>query len=250
MIGKIKCKTNNIIAVEWDNIAHYRSEQLIKHKDISMDEVLIPYVLDMMLESDTSDVIDIGCGTGYATSKFAARAKRIIGIDISDASIREAQRYNNITFKTSSVEDFAKEYPNKYSLGIANMTLMDVVNLEEAIESSSILLKNDAYLIITITHPFFWPLYWDYAKEAWFNYSNEIEIEGFFDISLNKSAIITTHYHRPLELYFNSLLKNNFKIISVTEPLPSGRIMKKYPSKWEYPRFLGIKVKKISSTSN
>jgi SAM-dependent methyltransferase len=197
-----------------------------------------------MSNTDTSDVIDIGCGTGYATSKFAKKTKKITGIDISEASIEEAKRYKNIDFVAMSIEDFAKESTNKYSLGIANMTYMDVVNLEDTIESTSLLLQDDAYLIITITHPFFWPFYWGYAKEDWFNYSSEIEIEGFFDISLNKSSIITTHYHRPLEYYFNTLLKYNFEIIDISEPLPSEIIMKKYPSKWEFPRFLGIKVKK------
>jgi SAM-dependent methyltransferase len=245
MIGQIKRKTNQIIALEWDNIAHYRSAQLNNKEDISMDNVLIPYILDMMSDTDLSNVVDIGCGTGYATSKFAEKAKNITGIDISVDSIREAQRYKNIDFKALSVEDYAKNCSNKYSLGIANMTFMDVVNLEETIKSTSILLKNDAYLIITITHPFFWPFYWDYANEEWFNYSNEIEIEGFFDISLNKSSMITTHYHRPLELYFNTLLKYNFKIINISEPLPSDIIMKKYPLKWKFPRFLGIKVKKL-----
>jgi SAM-dependent methyltransferase len=245
MIGQIKRKTNLILAVEWDNLARYRSEQLNKHEDLSMDYVLIPYILDMMSNTDTSNVVDIGCGTGYATSKFAEKAKKITGIDISKASISEAQYYKNIDFKAFSVEDYARDYPNKYSLGIANMTFMDVVNLEETIESTSMLLQNHAYLIITITHPFFWPFYWNYSKEEWFNYSNEIEIEGFFDISLNKSSMITTHYHRPLELYFKTLLKNSFEIIDVSEPLPSDIVMKKYPSKWKFPRFLGIKVKKL-----
>jgi hypothetical protein len=48
MLGQIKHKTNKIIAIEWDKIAHFRSAQLKNHEDISMDNVLIPYVLEMI----------------------------------------------------------------------------------------------------------------------------------------------------------------------------------------------------------
>ena len=93
-------------------------------------------------------------------------------------------------------------------------------------------------------HPFFWPLYWNYAKEEWFDYSQEIEIEGNFDISLNKSKLITTHFHRPLEKYIDLLIKYDLEIVKISEPLPTKEIMSKYPKKWEFPRFLGIKCRK------
>ena len=147
MKGRPKTKNNKEIAQEWDNIAHVRAMQLRNHEDLSMDNVLIPYILEMISDADLSNVLDIGCGTGYTTCKIAEKTKNITGIDISEKSITEAKENSHlIDFIKSSIEDFSKESSNKFSLAIANMTYMDVADLEKAIESSSNLLQEDAFL--------------------------------------------------------------------------------------------------------
>jgi SAM-dependent methyltransferase len=228
--GKVKAKNNINIASEWDLIAESRAEQLENHLDISMDNVLIPFIVQSMSDATLKNVIDIGCGTGYATSKYREKINKLTGIDISSKSISEAEnrckKFPEFKFINSSMEDFSKSTTEKFSLGIANMTLF----------------------IITITHPFFWPFYWGYNNEKWFNYNKEIEIEGSFNISLNTSDYITTHYHRPIEMYINTLIKNGFRIIKISEPLPSEEVQEMYPKKWKFPRFLGILCKKEART--
>ena len=161
LIGKTKTKNNINIALEWDLIAESRAEQLTNHMDISMDNVLIPYIVQSMSDATLNNVIDIGCGTGYATSKYGEKIKKLSGIDISSKSIREANekciKFPEFKFINSSMEDFSKNTAEKFSLGIANMTLMGVVNLDEVIKGASEVLLNDSLFIITITHPFFWP---------------------------------------------------------------------------------------------
>lgn len=248
LIGRNKTKTNDKIASEWDLIAESRSEQLINHKDISMDHVLIPFIIQSMSEAVLENVIDIGCGTGYATSRYGGKIKKLTGIDLSSKSINEAKKKceNNINFSfiNSSIETFSNTTTERFSLGIANMTLMGVVNLDQVVISVNKVLLNDSLFVITITHPFFWPFYWGYYKESWFSYSREIEVEGNFSISLDSSNFITTHYHRPVEMYINTLIKNDFEVLNISEPLPSLEIQKLYPNKWEFPRFLGIICKK------
>lgn len=248
LIGKAKAKNNINIASEWDLIAESRAEQLSNNMDISMDNVLIPYIVQSMSDATLNNVIDIGCGTGYATSKYGGKIKKLSGIDISSKSISEAakkcKKFPEFKFINSSMEDFSKNTTEKFSLGIANMTLMGVVNLDEVVKSASEVLLNESLFIITITHPFFWPFYWGYNNERWFNYNKEIEIEGSFNISLNTSNYITTHFHRPIEMYINTLINNDFRIIKISEPLPSNEIQELFPKKWEFPRFLGILCKK------
>jgi SAM-dependent methyltransferase len=253
LIGRNKTKNNNNIASEWDLIAESRAEQLTNQKDISMDHVLIPFIIQSMSDAALDNVIDIGCGTGYATSRYGEKIKNLTGIDISTKSISEAikncKRFPNFKFINSCVEAFSINTTEKFSLGIANMTLMGVVNLDDVIKSATKVLLNDSLFIITITHPFFWPFYWGYNNESWFNYTKEIEIEGSFNISLDSSNYITTHYHRPIEMYLNTLVNNDFQIIKLSEPLPNQEIQRLYPRKWEFPRFLGILCKKIAKTT-
>src|SRR5437870_6919563 len=49
-------------------------------------------ILDMMSLSPTDSVLDLGCGTGWATRLLAARVPKgeAIGIDISDSMIARA----------------------------------------------------------------------------------------------------------------------------------------------------------------
>ncbi|AZQ57895.1 methyltransferase domain-containing protein [Maribacter sp. MJ134] len=248
--GGKKYKSNSEISKEWDAIAKVRSKQLRRHEDISMDKVLIPILLDMTSDSNFSNVIDLGCGTGYSTKQFYKKSNKLTGIDVSPLSIKEAKISSpEINFVTNSIENHSKLNSNKYSLAISNMTFMDVPNLEDVVKSTSKLLKLNSHLVFTITHPYFWPLYWGYEKQDWFNYSQEIEIEANFNITLNHSSFKTTHYHRPLETYVNLLGKYNFQIIEMREPIPNNEIMSEYPSKWKYPRFIGLKCIKTNGNT-
>ena len=248
MLGKPLKKNNKAIAEEWNALAEIRAKQLYHHNDVSMDYVLKPLIFKMASNANFSNVIDLGCGTGYLTRALAQKSDYVTGIDLSETSIAIAKRYNedisNVVFKSVAIEDYSSKYQQQFSLAVANMTLMDVVSLEAVIKSVREILQENSYLVITITHPYFWPLYWNYAHKEWFNYKEEIAVEGNFNISLNNTTYKTTHIHRPLEMYINLLCSNGFTVEKLYEPIPQQEIMKKYPKKWEYPRFLGIKCKK------
>lgn len=64
-------------------------------------------------EGDT--VLDVGCGTGSATMKAAAKARQVVGIDLSPHMIELAEKktvkkcLDNVCFTASSVEDYKPE---------------------------------------------------------------------------------------------------------------------------------------------
>lgn len=75
----------------------------------------------------------------------------------------------------------------------------------------------------------------------WFNYLEEIFIEAPFKTSLDNSEFITSHIHRPLEMYFHSLRNNNLRVIELIELMPERKIEENYPQSWEFPRFMVVK---------
>ena len=238
-------KSQNQIALEWDSIAELRSKQIRSGKDISYDHVLTPTLLELAKDCDRSSVLDVGCGCGFLTAKLATIAGNVIGIDISDISIRLAefhcQGLSNASFIRGAVEDLDPgEIVKDFSLAVANMSLMAMLHLDAALASLSRHVRPGGHLAFTITHPCFWPQYWNYANE-WFRYREECVIEAPFHISLDTSdRFITTHIHRPLERYVSALAEAKFHICRVIEPMPTPEIESKYPQPWEYPRFLAV----------
>ncbi|VBB05615.1 s-adenosyl-l-methionine-dependent methyltransferase [Lucifera butyrica] len=240
-------KTYKEITKEWDEIALVRLNQIENGQDLSFTHVITPCIFEMLSGCDLSKVIDLGCGTGALTRMIAQKAKHVIGIDISKRNVELAQNasttFSNIDYINIDIESLSSKFIEaSFSTVVASMTLMTVLNLDQVLQIIAKILKPRAHLVFTITHPCFWPLYWNYAKEQWFNYHKEIPVEADFKISLDrKERGVTTHIHRPLEKYVNSLTEAGFSIEKIYEPVPSEEIQEKYSGKWEYPRFMGIK---------
>jgi hypothetical protein len=123
---------------------------------------------------------------------------------------------------------------------VANMTMMNVPDIYRAMRAVAALCQTDGMFAFTITHPWFWPVYWNYANASWFRYSDEIFIESEFRTSTMRAGKMTTHVHRPLEMYVEAASRAGFKVIETREPMPSEVIEKKYPEPWKFPRFLLI----------
>jgi len=243
----IKNKTLNEIAHEWDNIAALRMRQIQNGIDISFNHVLCPCIMDLATSCDFSNVIDVGCGCGFLLRELAKISSKVMGVDISGESIRLAQQElagtKNIALAHSSIEDFADSVQHgSFTLAIANMTLMTTPSLETTVKAISSMLICGGHLIFTITHPFFWPIYWGYSEASWFEYSREIAIEAPFRISSTEEhGPNTTHIHRSLETYVNVLIAAGFEIDRLVEPLPSPAIEQLYPERWKHPRFIAIR---------
>ena len=244
-------KTQAALADEWDRFAETRAKQLSSGQDLSHDLVLVPWILKLSEKSDFEAVLDVGCGPGFLTRKLAKKAKRVVGIDMSSDNIRIAENNlggcENVELVTTTVEEYGLRYKTPvFTLGIANMFLMTCLNLNAALQSISELLKPGAHLVFTITHPWFWPVYWDYAFEDWFRYNKEIAIESPFRISLAaQQGYVTTHIHRSLEQYISSLKQARFEIDQLVEPMPSDDVQRTYPKSWEFPRFLAMRCIRV-----
>ncbi len=78
-------------------------------------EALARYVFVLKLLKKNYKVLDLGCGTGYGTSLLAAKAKLVVGVDISREAIDFCnKKYQgwNIKFKIGDIQKL--NYPDKY----------------------------------------------------------------------------------------------------------------------------------------
>lgn len=179
------------------------------------------------------------------TARIADQCGTAFGIDVSRESIALAQsrsqQKQNVSFSCTSVEEFSLSMSARFNAIVANMMLMTVPDLDVTIHAITRLLCAGGWLIVTIPHPCFWPIYWQYDQENWFDYGAEIFIEAPFSISIDgPSEFITTHVHRPLEKYFSVLLANGLCVQSFAEPLPPEGLDPAYLGRWRHPHFVLI----------
>lgn len=239
-------KSFEAISKEWNNVAVQRYKQISEQKDLSYEYIIKPYILKSIKSLDKRKVIDLGCGTGNLTYEVSYSAEEMSGIDLSSKNIEIAKHHfkrENLNFINSSIEDFsANHVGDKFNLALSNMTLMDVNDLEMVLESIKSLLSKKGKFLFTITHPSFWPRYRGYENEEWFNYKKELHITSDFNIALEKNQNKTTHVHRPIEYYINSLIDKRFKLLKLEELVPPDSTLNLFPHSFNYPRFLGILV--------
>lgn len=96
-------------------------------------------------------ILDIGCGTGFRTSRLAKRTNRIVtGIDISRANIKKAKElYPNAFFKKMSAEKIL--FPdNHFDEVYATDVLEHIDNLEPVILEIARVLKKQGILKIIV----------------------------------------------------------------------------------------------------
>lgn len=232
------------ISTEWNTVCKSRQSIIDKGQDISLIAVTIPCILKNISENNPKILLDAGCGSGYLTYKAANLSTKCVGIDISENSIclaKSMYKKNNLSFECCAIEEFIYDIP--FDTCIANMVFMDDPNWLISIRHIYDLLDKNGRFYFTITHPCFWPQYWNYQNEPWFNYNQEIFIENEFVTSLSKSIGITTHIHRPLSQYVSGLISTGFIIEKIEEIYPTIDTPEVY--NYEYPRFLFFQSKKF-----
>ena len=225
-------------------MALVRHNQIASHIDTTYHEVLVPTVLRLCGENIVrTTVLDVGCGTGHLTRRISEEAKCVVGVDPSKRSIEVARNKvtsaENIDFFLGTIERFSNASTLRFDIAVANMTLMDCLHLDATVQAIAKVLRRGSPLVCTITHPWYWPIYWGYHDQPWFNYREEISIEAPFRITAERTQLLTTHIHRSLERYMSSLAMGGFVIEKLLEPMPppttNGPV-------WSFPRYLAFRA--------
>jgi 2-polyprenyl-3-methyl-5-hydroxy-6-metoxy-1,4-benzoquinol methylase len=242
MFRNLESKDISLIVAEWDVLAAARYRQISDGKDITFSKLIAPRILELVGEAGVAQtILDAGCGVGALTRMLRQKAETVIGIDPSQKSIEIARLVpqSGIEYINSTLEDYSVTNEKSVDLVVANMVLMNVIDLQQFLYSVSKALRPNGVLLFSIVHPCYWPIFCGYDKEAWFDYSKEILIEGLFRISSEpENAGISTHLHRPLEQYISAMRKAGLVVDLLEEPMPNHEVAKLYNYVWVTPRYI------------
>ena len=198
------------------------------------------------------NVLDLGCGYGWHC-KFSAEqgASRVLGIDMSEKMIAEAQKrnsWNKITYRICRIEEY--EYPeNTWDCVISNLALHYIEDLGQIIQKIFRTLKPNGIFLFNIEHPVFTAGIgqdWIYTKDGKPQYW---PIDNYFMPGKRETHFLGCNvikYHHTLTQILMGLLDNGFTLETVDEAKPPEEMMHIAGMKDELrrPMMLLVKAKK------
>ena len=236
-------KSHAELALAWDRLAEERHRQITSGLDLSFDNVVVPTALRLFRACDPAIVLDVGSGTGEFTARLADISGQVIAIEPSRSSTALARvvcrSKGNVEFVEAPLEDAGSALVDAAATSaVAVMSLMTTPDLAKFARALARVLRPASRFVAVMTHP------WGYDGAPWFHYEEEIFVEAPFTTSGCVTDIVTTHIHRPLEQYVMTFLKEGFVLETLVEPMPSTEVQARYPKRWAFPRFIGLRWRK------
>lgn len=176
-------------------------------------------------------VLDLGCGYGWHC-KFSVEkgAARVLGIDLSQKMIEEAEKRNSdrkIEYRVCGIE--AYEYPeHMWDCVISNLALHYIKNIELVFQKVYRTLKPNGVFIFNIEHPVFTAGVgqdWVYARDGRPQYW---PVDDYFMPGERITQFLgcdVAKQHHTLTQILMGLLKQGFELNIVEEAEPPEEMM-------------------------
>lgn len=190
---------------------------------------------NMLPEFTDKRVLDLGCGYGwhcqYAVEHGAAS---VVGIDLSEKMLEEAQKRNNspkITYKRMAVEDF-DFLPGTYDVVISSLTFHYLESFGDICTKVHRSLTPGGTFVFSVEHPVFTA----YGNQDWC-YDAEGNrmhwpVDRYFNEGIRKATFLgeeVVKYHKTLTTYVNGLIMAGFEITGLIEPEPDEALLDTIP---------------------
>lgn len=220
-------KKNNGKSTSWGKVADWYHDLLKDDNGTYQKEVILPNLLRAMSVKKGEMVLDLACGSGYFAREFAESGAKIFACDISSELIEIARKNSpkEIEFfecPADKVSKIADKSVDKISIILA---IQNIENIAGVFKECSRILKNGGKLFIVMNHPAFripQKSHWGFDEENKIQYrrldaymsDSKAEIEMHPGM---KTGEKTFSFHRPMQVYFKALKKNNFCVNALEE---------------------------------
>lgn len=183
-------------------------------------------------------VLDLGCGEGYFSRKISKIAKKVVGIDSSEAMIELTRKScpKNNTYVVGDVKNMSIFKDSTFNLCIGNYitNYLKVAELPKFYKEIARVSKSGGKFILLMPHPIF-ELVTDFGEAVRYKKSGYDYLDSRDKFYAGKIKTITNItlpvglYHTTLFDHFNALLNAGLRIIKIKEPVFSYAIARKYP---------------------
>lgn len=216
----------------WGEVSDWY-DSTVEDSDSYQQKVILPNLLRVVSPTKGTKILDVGCGTGTFARAFAEKGADVVGVDIGLELLDIAEKklggalseFGQIKYVLASADNLSKIKEKDFDVVAIVLAIQNMKNLDMVMSEVSGKLKEGGKLVLVINHPAFripqnsdW--YYDendriqYRKIA--RYMSEIEIPILMNPG-NKNSKKTYSFHRPLQVYVKSLVKNSLFIIKLEE---------------------------------
>ena len=144
----------------WAQMAAYWDEQAGDAGDLWHRSLIDPPLLNLAGDTAGLRVLDLGCGNGYLSRRFARQGAIVTGVDasapiIERAQAREAREPLGVTYHVVDAAHLDMLVDSSCDLVISNMALMDIEDATGTIQEVARILRPQGRFIFSMCHPCF-----------------------------------------------------------------------------------------------
>ena len=226
----------------WERLADWWDDHLGDDGDLWHRSLIDPPVFKLAGDVSGQRVLDLACGNGYISRRFARAGATVVGVDGSAAIVeraraREAREPLGVTYHVADAAHLAMLEDGAFDLVVCNMALMDIADAASAIKEVSRVLVSQGRFVASIAHPCFdkmetsgWAIERVYPTTTiWRKMSRyrELVVEHVPWPQVGDPPIITLAYHRPLSWYFQTFRAAGLVVAALEEPEPTEEFLAK-----------------------
>jgi ubiquinone/menaquinone biosynthesis C-methylase UbiE len=225
----------------WSQMAEWWNEKLGEEGDLWHRTLIDPPLIRLVGDVNGQRVLDLACGNGYLSRRFARQgAVSVTGVDtnapiIETIRTREDQEQLGITYHVADAAHLEMLEEHSFDIIICNMALMDIENAAGAIQEVARVLRPGGRFVTSICHPCFdkvdtsgWQIERIYPNTTiWRKMSRYREIAAAEAPwpNVNGEVVYTHAYHRPLSWYFRTFRDAGLVVAALEEPEPTDEFL-------------------------
>lgn len=214
----------------WNGVAKWY-DSLLSMDGTYQKEVILPNLLRLLNIKKGEKVLDIACGQGFFSREIAKLGGEVTGADIAPDLIKFAKEKAgpNENYLVIPGDRLAENIPaDKFDKAIIILAIQNIENLNGVILHAHRALKVGGRLFLVLNHPVFrnpkktaWGF--DEVSKTQYRRIDEYLSESRTEIDMTPGStkkdidMLTVSFHRPLQVYFKVLNKNNFLIARLEE---------------------------------
>jgi ubiquinone/menaquinone biosynthesis C-methylase UbiE len=229
----------------WAAIAAWYDAKQGDRGDLWHRYLIDPALLDVVGNVRGLRVLDMACGNGYLSRRFAREgALKVVGVDASRPIVERARKRElaqplGVRYLIRDVSHLGGLADDAFDLVISNMAVMDLADAAGAIQEAGRVTRPGGRFVFSISHPCF-----DLDQRSlWVVERGALQdvvwrkVSGYRQEDAQRSPWrvgegefrYTASYHRTLSTYSRYLRRAGFAITRMEEPSPRPRMVRESP---------------------